>query len=63
MVIFYMRLMGLLNDVNKLLFELFLRICRILVVVLMRRDDCNTEIAGFVNVVDRVWKFRHFRCM
>ena len=63
MVIFYMRLMGLLNDVNKLLFELFLRICRILVVVLMRRDDCNTEIAGFVNVVDRVWKFRDFRCM
>lgn len=63
MVIFYMRLMGLLNDVNKLLFGLFLRICRILVVVLMRRDDCNTEIAGFVNVVDRVWKFRDFRCM
>lgn len=63
MVIFYMRLMGLLNDVNKLLFELFLRICRILVVVLMKRDDCSTEIAGFVNVVDRVWKFRDFRCM
>lgn len=63
MVIFYMRLMGLLNDVNKLLFGLFLRICMILVVVLMKRDDCSTEIAGFVNVVDRVWKFRDFRCM